>query len=139
MGEPTNVYGVIACGINMGSILILGILGWWFNRRLRWHPPEVYESIGTPSFMNNSPAQQLQYTRFLFSSEWKRLSDPALIIGYFALRILYCACLIVFVTVMVMFLRGDFRPTKEHPRFGSLDQHNSMTPPRNLRVFDHLT
>jgi hypothetical protein len=30
---------------------------------------------------------------------------------------------------MVMFLRGDFRPTKDHPRFGSLDQHNSMTLP----------
>jgi hypothetical protein len=53
----------------------------------------------------------------MFSSEWRRLSDPALVIGYFAMRILGCICIIMFLTIMVMFERGDFRPTKEHPRF----------------------
>jgi hypothetical protein len=139
VGDPINVYGAIAFAINLGSVISLGILGWWFSRRLRRCAPDIYESIGSPSFTNNSPRTQLRCTRFLFSSEWRRLSDPALVIGYFALRILSCIYVILFLTMMVMFLRGDFRPTKEHPRFGSLDYHNSMARPRNLRVSDRLT
>jgi hypothetical protein len=139
VGDPINVYGAIAFAINLGSVIILGILSWWFNRRLRRCAPDIYESLGFPSFKNNSPRQQLRCAQFLFSSEWRLLSDPALVIGYFALRILSCIYVILFLTIMVMFLRGDFRPTKDHPRFGSLDQHNSMTPPCNLRVSDRLT
>jgi hypothetical protein len=130
VGDPINVYGAIAFAINLGSVIVLMILSWWFNRRLRRCAPDIYESLGSPSFKNNSPRQNLRCTRFLFSSEWRRLSDPALVIGYFALRILSCIYVILFLTIMVMFLRGDFRPTKDHPRFGSLDQHNLMTLPQ---------
>jgi hypothetical protein len=137
VGDPVNVYGAIAWAINLGSVIVIGVLGWWFNHRLRRCDPGIYESLGSPSFKpsfkNSSPRQQLRYMQFLFSSEWRRLSDPALVIGYFALRILSCIYLILFLTIVVMFLRGDFRPTKDHPRFGSLDQHNSMKLPKTGR------
>jgi hypothetical protein len=120
VGDPINVYGAIAFAINLGSVIVLGLLNWWFVRRLRRCDPDTYESLGSPSFKNNSPRQQLRYTRFLFSPEWRRLSDPALVIGYFVLRILFCIYVSLFLTFIVMFLRGDFRPTKDHPRFGSL-------------------
>jgi hypothetical protein len=126
VGDPVNVYGAIAFAVNLGSIFVLGALGWWFNYRLRRCDPDIYESIGSPSFTNYHPRQQLLCTRFLFSSEWRRLTDPALVIGYFALRIGFCIYVILFLTIMVLFLRGDFRPTKDHPRFGSGEQHNEL-------------
>jgi hypothetical protein len=129
VGDPLNVYGVIAWAINLGSVVVLAILGWWFNWRLRRCNPDIYESLGSPSFRDQSARQSFRYMRFLFSSEWRRLSDPALVIGYFAMRILGCIYVVLFLTILVLFLRGDFRPTKDHPRFGSLDQHNSMTLP----------
>jgi len=129
MGDPINVYGAIACAINVGSVVLLGILNWWFLRRLRRCAPEVYESLGSPSFMGQSARQSLRFTRFLFSSEWQRLADPALVVGYFALRILTCIYLVLFLTILVMFSRGDFRPTKEHPRFGCADQHRRHARP----------
>lgn len=129
MGEPVNVYGAIAFAINLGSAFVLGALGWWFTARLRRCSPDIYESLGSPSFKNNSPRQQLRCMRFLFSSEWRRLSDPALVIGYFALRILSGIYVLLFLTMMVLFLRGAFRPTKDHPRFGSGEPRNSHTLP----------
>jgi hypothetical protein len=130
VGSPVNVYGAIAFAINVGSVIFLTVLNWWFVRRLRRCDPDTYASLGSPSFWNQSSRQTLRCTRFLFSSEWRRLSDPALVIGYFALRILSCIYLILFLTILVLFLRGDFRPTKDHPRFGSGEQHRPHPRPK---------
>ena len=56
MGDPINVYGAIAWAINLGSVLVLMILQWWFVCRLRRCAPDVYESLGSPTFRNQSCA-----------------------------------------------------------------------------------
>jgi hypothetical protein len=127
MGSPVNVYGAIAWAIILGFVLFLALLNWLFFRRLRRRHPEVYESLGSPSFKNPSLRRSLRCARFMFSAERRRLSDPTLVVVYFAMQILGCVYGILFLTILVLFFRGAFRPTKEHPRFGSQDQHKTGT------------
>jgi hypothetical protein len=47
-----------------------------FNHQLRQRHPEVWESLGRPSFWNNSMQNGFAMMRFLWKKEYEAVGDP---------------------------------------------------------------
>ena len=66
-----------------GILLCAAIFGLYLSHRvykaLESRHPEKFKMMGKPSLlMNNSVANNLLFTRYLFKREWRELDDPAL-------------------------------------------------------------
>lgn len=84
------------------SLLMAMVVVWfglilWTFRRLRTKHPETYEAIGSPSlFWNNSMRNNWMFLKFLYGSEWLRLSDRPLSLVARMMQVLLVAYIVVF-------------------------------------------
>ncbi len=73
------------------------------RRSLRRRHPEVWRSLGSPTLvMNNSISNGLRLERFLWASEYKALSDPALNRLALTIKVVFVVYTIVFVSVIAI-------------------------------------
>ena len=62
---------------------IVGVFVWFvlvsrFFTHLRTLHPSAYASIGSPTLLNNTPANSTLFLRYLLGRKYRQLADPAL-------------------------------------------------------------
>jgi hypothetical protein len=83
------------------------VLVWWLFRHLREHHAATFEAIGSPSlFWNDSPRNNWLFLRFLFSSQWRALADPAIANAVRFMRRFLIVYVLLFLGVLAIFLSG---------------------------------
>lgn len=81
-------------------VTYLGSVVYFWSYLRRFHN-EAWVRLGSPSFLNNSPANTLRTLRFLIGSEYRALDDPLLTRTVWIIRGL-------FVLVLLLFFAGKF-------------------------------
>jgi hypothetical protein len=94
------------------GLLLVMVSAWlilcsWLFHRLRARHPSTYESMGSPTlFWNNSVRNNWLFGRFLFTSQWRELDDPAVSRMVPLMRFLLVVYLVLFLACMVLFFLG---------------------------------
>jgi hypothetical protein len=91
------------------TILLAMVLVWfatvlWMFRRLRTRHLDVYEALGSPSlFWNNSPRNNVQFLKFIFSSRSRHLGDSTVANVVLFMRVFCVAYVAAFLLLIASF------------------------------------
>ncbi len=72
-----------------------------FQRQLRECHPDVWRSLGSPSFWNNSMANGFAVMRFLWKKEYEAVGDPEFTRAAAASRTFRIVYLVVFICILI--------------------------------------
>jgi hypothetical protein len=99
-GRPVDARIVLSFfAVLFPMVAVWFVLLSWFFRRLRNRHTATYETLGSPSlFWNNSPRNNWLFLKFLCSSRWRELGDPAIAYAVRFMRI--------FLVIYLLFLVG---------------------------------
>jgi len=86
-------------------LLIAAVIGFGihrdFRRQLRERHPDVWHSLGSPSFWNNSMANGFAVMRFLWKKEYEAVGDPEFTRVAAALRTFNIVYVILFGCILI--------------------------------------
>jgi hypothetical protein len=96
---------VITCfAVLLAMVATWFILVSWLFSRLRNRHAVIYETMGSPSlFWNSSPRNNWLFLKFIFSSQWRTLGDPAV-----AKAVRFMRIFLVFYTCFFLSFVGFF-------------------------------
>jgi hypothetical protein len=112
-GAPIDVRILLSFfAVLLPMVAVWFVLLSWFFRRLRSRHAATYAALGSPTlFWNNSPRNNWLFLKFIFSSRWRELGDPAVANAVRFMRIfLVVYFLLFFGFVAAIFTSGARQP-----------------------------
>ena len=95
----SETFAIVGFALLMAMVATWFVLISWLFRRLRERHASTYEAMGSPTlFWNNSIRNNWLFMKFLFSSEWRGLRDPAVAN--------VCRFMRIFIVVYFLFFLG---------------------------------